>query len=810
MKSSPTTSRRPATHRGFALAALLAACLGAGASAASAHEITNHEGVSFAHIHDLQRAPQQLGSVPRHSGYNLLYKIKEVHLNERQDISGADELSVRLRANGPFNGKYTNCFDTKSDGTCLGFPYMNEIAPGETQYPGSRPNLVLADITDLDADIALDVTGWDDDGDSNCDYTAGNYNQCVDYDSSYDDGYGTAAIGSYSVNDVLAAGKVTATRDLGDYVTVKVEITAKPASTARFSCEYGVCFRFPTNNDKIYKPWIDNNPLGLQGPYFMDHASQQGDDWDVADDDGFWQWVDDIENWDCENYLGRSVGTSGNGECYDGHKGSDYMLEGEKWENMEAKVPVYAAARGRVIAIQDGLWDRCESGSEDEEGKSTIDCGKTSDGHQRPEKANFVEVSTRGSDGAEVKHRYFHLMTNEIKVTSGDWVECGELLGYIGSSGISSAPHLHFEVHVKPAGGSWVVTDPNFWSAAYHDDEEAAGGVHRSKSMWTSHPYPDQLPAETCQDPYELSTGEYIAEPTGFSLGMGDFNGNGVADVFYAGGESGWWVSDEGTGALRQLKTGAFTGSPLRSYYLADFDADGKTDVFFATGSSWWIAYSGTSWVKVRADVTKTLDQLGFGDFNGDGILDILWATESTSSGWMWWHGNGTRDSAAFSGYYALYSGTYTGFKASDYLFADFDRDGITDVFYAGSENWWIAYSGKTWVKVLADVYVRRSDLAVGQFYGSSAPDILWMPGEDQDFGWKLFAGTGTRDTGAGFSAQRAWKTGSGTDLRRSQYGLGRFLTTSTDDVFRATGSTWYAAKKGYYDWTVLQNSSVR
>jgi murein DD-endopeptidase MepM/ murein hydrolase activator NlpD len=44
---------------------------------------------------------------------------------------------------------------------------------------------------------------------------------------------------------------------------------------------------------------------------------------------------------------------------------------------------------------------------------------------------------------------YAHLSTVEVKV--GDRVAAGARLGLVGSSGISSGPHLHFEVRVRGA-----------------------------------------------------------------------------------------------------------------------------------------------------------------------------------------------------------------------------------------------------------------------------------------------------------------------------------------------------------------------
>ena len=133
------------------------------------------------------------------------------------------------------------------------------------------------------------------------------------------------------------------------------------------------------------------------------------------------------------------TGATGSGaKTYDGHKGVDISAPNFRW--MDSSVPlVLAAASGVVTAIRDGEPDR-----------NTSCTGQ----------ANFVHVKHPDSRTA----LYLHLRKGSVAVSVGQQVSAGEKLGVVGSSGCSTAPHLHFEL----LDAANVVVDPfrdGLWAA---------------------------------------------------------------------------------------------------------------------------------------------------------------------------------------------------------------------------------------------------------------------------------------------------------------------------------------------------------
>jgi len=123
---------------------------------------------------------------------------------------------------------------------------------------------------------------------------------------------------------------------------------------------------------------------------------------------------------------------------YDGHDGIDIALTPFWWRMMDVKeAEVVAAAPGRLIDKADGNYDR--------------QCAWNGN-----PPANYVVIQQ--DDGYFAF--YWHLKKGSVTGRAvGSRVAVGEFLGFVGSSGFSTGPHLHFELRTASDFGGQTV-DP--------------------------------------------------------------------------------------------------------------------------------------------------------------------------------------------------------------------------------------------------------------------------------------------------------------------------------------------------------------
>jgi|GEM_PF-1635679 len=162
--------------------------------------------------------------------------------------------------------------------------------------------------------------------------------------------------------------------------------------------------------------------------------------------------------------------------CYDKHEGTDYMLLGGQLAMDQGSARVVAAAAGRVVEVVDGKYDRCKLDL------TTLDV--TCHGHDV--EANKVVIEHANG----VQTRYLHLKKWSIQVEVGDSVKCGQVIGLVGSSGHSTAPHLHFDI---------LDREGNF-------RDPYQGAYSQNFSFWHQAFASDGLPSDQC-DPNNLGSG---------------------------------------------------------------------------------------------------------------------------------------------------------------------------------------------------------------------------------------------------------------------------------------------------------------
>jgi alpha-L-fucosidase len=138
------------------------------------------------------------------------------------------------------------------------------------------------------------------------------------------------------------------------------------------------------------------------------------------------------------------------------HAGTDFFIWPWSWRKMDRKeIQIVAAAPGQIIYRADGNFDRS--------------CANNSN----PWNAVYVQHA----DGSIAF--YGHMKSGSVTPKQvGDFVATGEFLGNVGSSGSSTGPHLHFEVHnalgqvIEPWAGSCnTLTTDSWWSSQrpYYD-----------------------------------------------------------------------------------------------------------------------------------------------------------------------------------------------------------------------------------------------------------------------------------------------------------------------------------------------------
>jgi hypothetical protein len=252
---------------------------------------------------------------------------------------------------------------------------------------------------------------------------------------------------------------------------------------------------------------------------------------------------------------GRDWGCGDN--YYSGHTGSDFAID--QWAGMDEGRQVVAAAEGTVVATNDGEFDRC----------STADCGD----------ANYVIIEHPNGR----RTWYWHLKQWSVAVSVGQYVTCGTHLGYVGSSGRSTGPHLHFEVR-EPSGAVGDPFDgpcsapPTYWLA-----QGDYGGL----------PGPSCPYAGPCTQVATLTCGQVIASANDAGGSTGTHSTYGCGSGSWSGSEIAYAFSTPVDETVTLGLTGV--GADLDLFVLGSSACDGTGAVTCSTNpdaSEEWVTFS--------------------------------------------------------------------------------------------------------------------------------------------------------------------------------------------------------------------------
>lgn len=115
---------------------------------------------------------------------------------------------------------------------------------------------------------------------------------------------------------------------------------------------------------------------------------------------------------------------------YNNHRGTDFRVK--TLRDMERGVAVIAAADGHVGNLRDGIADQYFSDYQEKKKKEIFQIG-----------LGNVVILNHNKGWSTF---YAHLKQGSLTVQKGQSVKKGDILGYVGMSGLTDFPHVHFEL----------------------------------------------------------------------------------------------------------------------------------------------------------------------------------------------------------------------------------------------------------------------------------------------------------------------------------------------------------------------------
>jgi Peptidase family M23/FG-GAP-like repeat len=355
-------------------------------------------------------------------------------------------------------------------------------------------------------------------------------------------------------------------------------------------------------------------------------------------------------------------------------------------------VPIRAASAGTVIVKKCNASLNGEPYSCDVDGSPQVKgCGW------------YIDIA----HASGVVTRYCHMVAEPL-VNVGDRVETGERLGYVGTSGNSSGPHLHFEVHLVPDRG-------------YASNENAIDPL----PFMSKRGAPLGIGVDSPEPPGG-SASEPIAapEPVVTVDGRSDVDGDGVTDLVVWRPAEGQWYIRPAAGGLdsaaepQPVALGTAGDVPV----VADYDGDGKDDLaVWRPSDGQWLVQT-TSGAPMAGVVLGELGDIPVpGDYNGDGFADFA----------VW---------RPYGGQWFVHFGGEAGEGGEPMVFgqagdlpvvADYDGDGRDDfaLWRPSDGHWYVLPSAEGATPPQVALGVEGDIPLTGDFDGDGKADFsVWQP----------------------------------------------------------------------------------
>ncbi len=252
--------------------------------------------------------------------------------------------------------------------------------------------------------------------------------------------------------------------------------------------------------------------------------------------------------------------------------------------------------------------------------------------------------------------------------------------------------------------------------------------------------------------------------------GIGDFNGDGHADILWrdaaAGANYVWNLSGAFTGGVMTIVSQGLLPSVDNTWQVAgigDFNGDGKSDILWrrndGTNYVWHIdgATINGGVVAISSQgllpgVDTTWSVAGIGDFNGDGKSDIFWR-KTDGTNYVWHIDGSTINGGVLSipsqGLLPGVDPTWTAVKVG----ADYNGDGKGDIFWRrtdGANYVWhvngaVITGGVVQIAsqgLLPTVDTSWTVVGRGDYDGDGKSDVFWRRNDGTNYLWMIDGAT--------------------------------------------------------------------